>query len=98
MPLVPVHTEFFDEQLDGDFCDQKDKILELCDRLCENPQALHAKRLKHEYSGSRSADIPGTGGGGRGKDRIIFRLRDDLNPDIPANEIHFIEILDTHNR
>jgi hypothetical protein len=98
MALLPVYKEFFLDQLDGDFANLKDEILVLCQRLCENPQALHAYRMKYEYKGYRSADIPKTGGGGRGKDRIIFQINDDLNPSIPKNEIHFCLILDTHQK
>lgn len=98
MAFQPAYKQFFLDQLDADFASDKDKILKLCERLCQNPQALNAKRLKYEYCGCRSADIPGTGGGGRGKDRIIFQMYDDLNPDIPEDQIIFLMISDTHKR
>lgn len=96
MPFKPAYKEAFSKQLDKEYRTMKDDILALCARICENPEALHSKRLRYEYTGCRSADIPKTGGGGRGKDRLIFRMKDDLNPDIPDDTIIFIAVVDLH--
>jgi len=95
MPLNPKYRQHFLDLLEGrQFGDIKDKILnDYCQRLCTNTRALHGHQLKHKQNHLWSADIPKDG---RGEYRILFQIHCPITPEIPENEIHFIDIQNTH--
>ena len=95
MPLNPVYKEQFKVLLSSKkFRHLKAQIDKICVKLCANPRSCNAHQLHGELSIYWSADIPK---GGRGSERIIFRINDAKNEDVPLREIWFINILDTHD-
>jgi hypothetical protein len=95
MPLKSVKKQRFEDSLSGKkFRHLQSQIQKICDKLCENPRSCHAHQLHGELDIYWSADIPKSG---RGSERIIFRIHDAKNEDIPIDEIWFIDIQDTHS-
>jgi len=87
MPLEAVYTERFlrdmDEKLDSEL---RCKAETICERLQRDPaHAAHSRRLKHQLSSYRAADIPPKR---RGRWRIIFGIHGE-HPDVPEGRIVF---------
>jgi hypothetical protein len=94
MPLKPQFKVVFWEKIhSGEFKNRKEKILEICTRLCSNTKSANGHQLKHKENHLWAADIPYRG---RSKDRIIFQIHCQASPDIPRDEIWFIDIFDYH--
>jgi hypothetical protein len=94
MPLKPkFKTVFWDKLNSDEFKERKQKILGICNRLCSNPRAANGHQLRYKLNHLWAADIPYRG---RGGDRIIFQIHCKECPDVPKDEIWFIDITDYH--